>query len=233
MLNEKRKTIARTSLLLRSLPEEHVEPLLAMSIWKSYDRGETLFLHGETVWAIHIVIEGWVKLFRIAPNGGETVVSVFTRGESFGEAVAFRNNKYPVSAEAVTAAEVIQIPTGALRELMRRDLAVSESILASTFTHLHSLVSQLEQLKAQTGAQRVAEFLLHFCDLESGSSVVTLPYDKVLIAGRLGMKPESLSRAFAKLKPVGVRVLRNSAVIDDIERLREYSETDPAIAWAR
>ncbi|MFV0333310.1 MAG: Crp/Fnr family transcriptional regulator [Tropicimonas sp.] len=233
MLNEKRKTIARNSLLLRSFPEEHVDALLTMSVFKSHERGETLFLHGETARSIHIVIEGWVKLFRIAPNGGETVVSVFTRGESFGEAVAFRNNKYPVSAEAVTAAEVIQIPTGALRELMRRDLAVSESILASTFTHLHSLVSQLEQLKAQTGAQRVAEFLLHFCDAESGGSTVTLPYDKVLIAGRLGMKPESLSRAFAKLKPVGVQVFRNHAEIQDIDRLREYSETDPANAWSR
>ncbi|MDV7143266.1 Crp/Fnr family transcriptional regulator [Tropicimonas sp. TH_r6] len=204
---------------------------MAMSSWHSYDRGETLFLHGEVARSVHIVIEGWVKLFRVSSNGGEAVVSVFTKGESFGEAVAFRNNKYPVSAEAVTACELIQIPTSALMEMMRKDPEVGVSVLASTFTHLHSLVSQLEQLKARTGAQRVAEFLLEICEKESGRCVVTLPYDKVLIAGRLGMKPESLSRAFSKLKPVGVRIVRSEAVIDDIDRLRDFSESDPALSW--
>ncbi|PRY21856.1 CRP-like cAMP-binding protein [Aliiruegeria haliotis] len=231
MTNDKHKGIARESLLLKSLPAEYVDRLLAMSSWHSYDRGETLFLHGETARSIHIVISGWVKLFRVAPNGGETVVSVFTRGESFGEAVAFRSNKYPVSAEAVTACELIQIPTSALLETMRKDLDVSVSILASTFAHLHSLVDQLEQLKAQTGAQRVAEFLLEFCEGSADSCVVTLPYDKVLIAGRLGMKPESLSRAFAKLKPIGVTINRNSASIDSIEGLREFALSDPANSW--
>jgi CRP-like cAMP-binding protein len=41
------------------------------------------------------VAEGWVKLYRIAPSGAEAVVGVFTKGESFGEAVAFRHDTYP------------------------------------------------------------------------------------------------------------------------------------------
>ena len=61
--------------------------------------------------------------------------------------------------------------------------------------------------------------------------MVTLPYDKFLIAGRLGMKPESLSRSFSKLKTVGVRINRNHAEIDNIDRLRQFSETDPVEAW--
>ena len=205
--------------------------VLSKSSWREYDRGETLFLQGETAQAIHIVTEGWVKLYRIAPNGGEAVVNVFAKGESFGEAVAFRGHAYPVSAEAVTACEVMRIPSNAIVEAMRKDPEIAVSVLASTFAHLHSLVSQLEQLKAQTGPQRVAEFLLELCEHEEGSCVVTLPYDKFLIAGRLGMKPESLSRSFAKLKNAGVHIKRNHAAIDDIERLRDFSETDPVEAW--
>jgi CRP-like cAMP-binding protein len=92
-------------------------------------------------------------------------------------------------------------------------------------------VAQLEQLKAQTGAQRVAEFLLTLCQNSAGGCEVTLPYDKMLIAGRLGMKPESLSRAFSRLKAAGVSVSRNHAEIADIEALREYAETDRADSW--
>jgi len=55
---------------------------------------------------------------------------------------------------------------------------------------------------------------------------VTLPYDKNLIAGRLGMKPESLSRAFAKLRAQGVTVRQNHAAIADVERLQSYTLGD-------
>jgi hypothetical protein len=42
--------------------------------------------------------------------------------------------------------------------------------------------------------------------VEHGCCVIALPYDKNLIAARLGLKPESLSRAFANLRSVGVAV---------------------------
>ncbi len=233
LAHEAQKAIARQSLLLRSLPEQHVDTLLSHAIWRKYDRGETIFLQEEEAQAIHVVLSGWVKLFRMAPTGAEAVVSVFTRGESFGEAVALRNMPYPVSAEAVSSCEIMHVPSPIFISLMKEDPEIGISILAATFTHLHSLVAQLEQLKAQTGAQRVAEFLLNLCDCETGDCDVTLPYDKMLIAGRLGMKPESLSRAFSRLKTAGVTVKRNHAEISDIEVLRDYAESDPAENWSR
>lgn len=227
------KAIARNSVLVRSLPEDHIEPILSRGVFRAYERGETVFLQGERCPGIHVVLDGWIKLYRIAPNGSEAVVSVFAKGESIGEAVALRQRPYPVSAEAATACETMLIPADALIQLMRRDPEVACSILASTFNHLHSLVTQLEQLKAETGAQRVAQFLLGLCDGNCAECQVTLPYDKVLIAGRLGMKPESLSRAFSRLRKVGVTVSRNHADIADIPKLRSFVETDPADAWSR
>ena len=102
MPTDRQKKIAQNSLLLKSFPQQICDMVLSMSSWRTYDRGETLFLQGETAQAIHIVMDGWVKLYRIAPNGGEAVVNVFAKGESFGEAVTFRGLAYPVSAEAVT-----------------------------------------------------------------------------------------------------------------------------------
>ena len=116
---------------------------------------------------------------------------------------------------------------------MRSRPEVCTAILASTFKHLHALVGQIEQLTAQTGAQRVAEFLLELCPVPEGPCAVTLPYDKVLIAGRLGMKPESLSRAFARLRGTGVKITQNHAAISDVARLRAYVEEDRATAWSR
>jgi len=225
--------IARGSVLLRSLPDPVVDSLLSETQVRRFARGETVFLQGEAAHVIHLVIDGWVKLYRVSANGNEAVVNVFAKGHSFGEAVAFRHMPYPVSAEAVSDCTLLVLPARSLTAMLRKEPEMALSVIGATFQHLQELVGQVEQIKAQTGAQRVADFLARLCTQEQGSSVVALPYDKALIASRLGMKPESLSRAFAKLKPVGVHVTRDHARIDDIEALVDYAEQDPSEAWGK
>lgn len=220
-------------MLLSSAPEAVVAEVLAQARVRDFDRGATVFLQGERADAIFIVAEGWVKLYRIAPSGAEAVVAVYTRGASFGEAVAFRSDVYPVAAEAATDCRLIRIPAEVMLRQIEANPKVAVSILSATFAHLHALVGQIEALKAQTGAQRVAEFLLELASCRAGACEVTLPYDKVLMAGRLGMKPESLSRAFLRLKDHGVTIRQNLAVIEDVATLRDYVDEGPALAWSR
>lgn len=223
--------VARSSLLLSSAPPELGEELLARSSIVEVKRGSTIFVQDDPADAIYIVVQGWVKLYRIAPSGAEAVVGVFTRGHSFGEAVALRGGVYPVFAEAVTDCSLVRLDAKAFLALLKDSPEVAIAMLTATYAHLHRLVAQIEQLKAQTGPQRVAEFLLDLAESEIGACSVDLPYDKVLIAGRLGMKPESLSRAFVKLREKGVNVHQNSADIADVGTLRAYAERDRAEAW--
>ncbi|KAA8605081.1 cyclic nucleotide-binding protein [Salipiger aestuarii] len=227
------REIAEGSLLLSSLRRPVLDGLLGSARVRNVQRNGTIFLQGEQATAIFIVLEGWVKLYRIAPSGAEAVVGVFTRGRSFGEAVAFRNDTYPVSSQAVTDCRVLRIEAAQFLRLIEDTPGMATAILAATFTHLHALVAQVEGLKARTGAQRVAEFLLELTDCAEGACEVTLPYDKALIAGRLGMKPESLSRAFSKLRDHGVTIKQNRAAIRDVGILRDYAEDDPASPWVR
>lgn len=169
------QAVARSSLLLAGTSAEVAANVLAGARVKTFDRGATIFLQGERAAAIYIVAAGWVKLYRIAPNGAEAIVGVFTRGHSFGEAVAFRHDVYPVAAEAATDCELIRIEADALLRLIENNPRIAVSILTATFAHLHSLVAQVEQLKAQTGAQRVAEFLLELAGCQDGRCDVTLP----------------------------------------------------------
>lgn len=225
-MNIDQTKIARRSLLLSSAPEHVVDKVLRAARVRSYERGETIFLQGDQATAIYIVAAGWVKLYRVAPSGAEAVVGVFTKGRSFGEAVAFRTDVYPVAAEAVTDCSLIRIEADSLLRQIRESPEIAISILSATFVHLNGLVAQVEGLKAQTGAQRIAEFLLDLAPCSVGACEVTLPYDKVLIAGRLGMKPESLSRAFAKLRDHGVTVRQSLASISDVAVLRSFVEQD-------
>ncbi len=233
MLEERDARTARDAVLFASLPTELAETILARSSVRTFRRSSTIFLQGDTAENIFVVLDGWVKLFRITPTGAEAVVGVFTRGRSFGEAVAFDRADYPVTAEAVTDARLLIVSAKLLSSMMFERPEIALAIVSSTFRHLHGLVAQVEQLKAHTGAQRVAEFLLDLCTAETGSCTITLPYDKTLIAGRLGMQPQSLSRAFNRLEEQGVKISHNQATIHDVEKLREYMMEDRSAPWRK
>ena len=222
-MREEHRRVIRGSALLSGFPEPAFERVIARSIVAERRRGETVFLQNDPASRVVVVLEGWVKLYRVAPSGAEAVVAVFTRGGSFGEAVALRGAAYPVSAEAVTDALLLEVPSIELLATMRADPEAAISVLASTLVHLRALVDQVEQLKARTGAQRVAEFLLDLCPVREGACVVTLPHDKKLIAARLGIEPESLSRAWGRLADAGVTVRREHAAVADVRRLAEFA----------
>jgi CRP-like cAMP-binding protein len=220
--------IVRRINILHGLNPLMVERLIAPAMVMSLREGETLFRQGDPANAFFIVIEGWVKVYRITMSGEEAVIHLFSKGDSFAEAVAFTGQPYPATAETVTKSRVVRIPASHVIKCIRAMPDIALAMIASTSQHLHHLVLQVEQLKAQTGVQRVAEFLVSLAAVDHGRCTIALPYDKVLIAGRLGLKPESLSRAFAKLKPLGVEVHASHVLVHDIAKVRNYATSDRA-----
>ncbi len=214
--------------VFRGLKPETVEHIIAPASAVMLKAHECLFRQGEPATAFFIVIDGWVKLYRITPSGEETVIHTLTKGDSFAEAVAFTGSRYPATAEAVSDARVVRIPADHIVRCIRESPDIALAMIASTSQHLHHLVQQVEQLKAQSGVQRVAEFLASLAPVDHGSCVIALPYDKVLIAARLGLKPESLSRAFAKLRSIGVAVHASHVAVSDIGKLRQLAADERA-----
>jgi CRP-like cAMP-binding protein len=218
--------LVKGTALFSGLPDELFSTLLKAANVHHAKSGEVIFMQGDEATGYYIVLEGWIKLYRLNSSGNEAVVAVFTRGQSFAEAAVFSMKRYPVTAEAVATTRLLHVPRSVLLDSVRKDPEFAFAMLGSTAHHLQELIGQIEQLKTYTATQRVARFLASLCPVEEGACTIGLPYDKTLIAGRLGMKPESLSRAFARLRNLGVRVDHSAAAIACVERLRDYADED-------
>jgi CRP-like cAMP-binding protein len=221
----------RMAPLFAGLSERGLAELLDDAALLQFARDEILFAQGDAAAGFFVVLEGWVKLYRITTSGEQAVVGVFTRGESFGEAVCFSGADYPVTGQAVTESRLLMVSARGMAERIRRNPEIGLAMLASTSQHLHLLVRQIEELKAQTGAQRLAEFLLELTPIRRGPCTIVLPYEKALIAGRLGMKPESLSRAFQRLRHVGVRTEQSTAQVSDVAALAAFASEERATVF--
>ena len=219
----------RNSLVFAGLGSATLESLISGAAAGECNRGEMLFLQGEPADYFFVVLDGWIKVCRMTSAGEEAVVGVFTRGQTFAEAAAFTAGVFPASAEAVTEARVLRIPARHLSDKIMESPEIGLAMLASTSQHLHLLIRQVEQLKAHTGAQRVAEFLVSLAPADTnGPCVIALPYDKMLLAGKLGLKPESLSRAFQRLKHCGVTIERDKAIITDLSCVVDFMDQERA-----
>lgn len=218
--------IVRRINILRGLNPLVVERLIAPAAALELKERDIVFRQDDPATAFFIVVDGWVKLFRITMAGEEAVIHVFTKGDSFAEAVAFTGKLYPATAQAVSDARVVSIPAAHVVKCIRDAPDIALAMIASTQGHLHALVQQVEQLKAQTGVQRLAEFLVSLAPGQEGACTIALPYDKALIAGRLGLKPETLSRAFAKLRSIGVKVRSAQVTIGEVSKLRRFASDD-------
>jgi CRP-like cAMP-binding protein len=214
--------IIRSTALFRAMSQEAAQSLIGNQPVCVYRKGTVLFHQGEIAESFYVILEGWVKLYRITPEGSEAVVSVFHRGETFAEAAIFLGGRYPVCAEVVTPARLLKVEGKRLRDRIRAEPDLALSMLASFSHHLKSLVDQIEQIKLLSAQRLIADFLVKLCPVRQGACMIELPYEKALIAGRLGIKPESLSRALAKLRPMGVSVEGDHVSIAEVGDLARF-----------
>jgi CRP-like cAMP-binding protein len=217
-------TISKNSVLLRSMPDHAATALYDISVPKSLGTGEVLFREGDPALNVFIVLSGTFKLSRINRQGNEAVVAIQREGDSIATALAFSQNAYPVACTAVEDSRCLAISCEAIRNTLLGSKDTIGAVLAATYAHLHELVDQVAQLKASSALKRVARFLVGLCEVPQGTATFDLPYDKLVIAGVLGMTPETLSRSFARLGEFGITVDGPAVTISEVETVMRFLE---------
>ncbi len=208
------------SALFVGVPSEALEALLTDAMTRSYRRNTVLFLQAEPAEYFYVVFDGWVKIFRQAADGSESVMGVFGAGEVFAEAAIFASLVYPASCAIVDDARLLVIPRVPFLRAVEANPGFGLNMLAPMSMRLRYLVRQVEQRTNKSTTKRVAAFLARMSTEATGPVTLSLPVDKALIAGRLGMQPETFSRSLSKLKKMGVESVGHRITIEDIARLR-------------
>jgi len=193
---------------------------------KRLAKGEMLFQKGDPPRGFFVIVFGQVKLAFPSNLGNEKVVDILGPRQSFGEAVMFMDRPYPVFAESLSDTLLLHIARNAVFDLLEHDPSFSRRMLAGLSLRLHALVQDVESYSSRSSTQRVIGFLLQHCepgeDCE-GQKTIALPTSKQVIASRLNLTPETLSRIFHDLAEANLIAVRGKEItIHDMKRLREF-----------
>ena len=224
-----RQILVRLPLFVE-LTAQQIDSIAAGAREKRLAKGEMLFHKGDPARGFYVIIFGQVKLAFPSSQGNEKVINILGPQQSFGEAAMFMDRPYPVFAEALSDTLLLHINRNAVFELLEQDNSFARRMLAGLSARLRALVQDVESYSLRSTTQRVIGFLLKHVDGVPASTagnhqdiVIALPTSKQVIASRLSLTPETLSRVFHELSAHKlISVHGKQITVHDVERLRQH-----------
>ena len=183
-------------------------------------RGDLLARRGERLPGMFIVAYGLAKLAMRGKEGGERVLRLVGAGQTFGEATALLGLAARYEALALVDARLVVLPTASLFALVDREPRFGRALSRLLAERNFELLGEMEAATVQRSLQRLATYLGSLADyaVAAGGRAVQLPVSKTVVAARLGIKKETLSRLLRQLARDGIIAVSR----------REISILDPA-----
>lgn len=219
----------RAAPLLHDLGDVVIDHLAAISHIVNMPEDTEVCRQGETAGELFLVVSGQLATFSTAGNGTTAVVEVIRPGEAVGLATLLARLPRLLGVRTVTPSRLLSVEASGLLELVEQEPSLVAVLLRAEANEFRALVRQVCDLKLRTTAQRLGCYLLSLTSEErANTTALRLPFDKRLLAARLGCRQENLSRAFAALRGFGVETHGARVILHDIAKLTAYSEPDEA-----
>ncbi|MFP4682950.1 MAG: Crp/Fnr family transcriptional regulator [Ectothiorhodospira sp.] len=165
--------------------------------------GESLFAQGDPASHFFFVKSGAVKLYLLSREGDEKVVEVIQTGQLFAEAVLFMDEaRYPVNATPLIGTELVIFDNSCFLGLLEESPGLALKLLGALSRRIHDLLNHIDELTLHNATHRLVAYLLAHGGGQPGRVHLNAP--KQVIASRLSMKPETLSRILARLRDRGL-----------------------------
>ena len=211
--------------LFSELSSDYVTALAEVSHARVYEPGEVLFHGGANADGLHIIVDGRVKVCRYGADGREQVLHIFEGGEPCGEVAVFEGRVFPATAEAIAPSRSLFILRDDFLGIARKRPELLLGMLAVLSRRLRRFVDMIDDLSLKEVSTRLAGHLLQLSAASVKKNVVELGTSKVMLASRLGVVAETLSRTLARMQSKGIiQVEGRRVMLKDIETLERLAK---------
>lgn len=214
--------------LLDDLPKPVRDRLIRASHVQRFAPRAVLFGDGEMPSYLHVILSGIVDL-SCSYKGNEFTALMMAAGDVFMPAAALYSEPYLISGHALTASRILMIDAEVARQeaLQCTELALALArVMAGQWRVALKIILDL---KCRSPSQRLAAFLLRLHDEanRSQSQPAEVPFSKRQLASRIGMQPETLSRALQTLVANGLYLRGRQIIVTNRTAIDAFCGPDP------
>jgi CRP/FNR family transcriptional regulator len=199
----------------RVLEYDRQRELFELGVQQTWKRRQFLFRAGDPVRAVFKIISGMVAVSKPLADGRRQVLDFFLPGELCGYLQV--DGRYAFDGTAIT-----EVRTCSFNRRRFDAFAVAHQDVATVIKEtlegkLHHVSHHMAVVGQLTSTERVANFLGHLSIAYSEHAMQTrpllLPMSRADIADYLGLRLETVSRAFSKLRKKGLLEFEEDRII--------------------
>jgi len=201
--------------LFRDLTKEEFSEIVEQTSVCNLNMDDMLFRQQDPAKDFFVLVTGKIKLSLLSFEGTEKVVDIINPGVSFAEAVIFSGIPgYPVNATALAKSQVLRVNANAYMETLESSPKTCFKVMATLSLRLHNLIGEIDRLSLHNATYRLISFLLEGVPSEMNErSVVNLSIPKHVVASRISVTPETLSRTLKRLCQDGLLEVQDSHIV--------------------
>jgi CRP/FNR family transcriptional regulator len=213
--------IASVLPILQGADSRFVNEFQKAAFMANIPAGRDVFLEGDRIEAIALLLTGVVRVYKIGGSGREITLYRFGNGQScILTANAILNQKtFPAVATVEEDAEAVMIPAETFRDWVRKYDIWREFVFDLLSQRLSRVMEIVDEVVFRRMDARLASFLLGRSEVRNPMRITHQE-----IASELGSSREVISRLLEELSQRGlVRVSRGEIEILDSDGLRSLS----------
>jgi CRP-like cAMP-binding protein len=206
---------------------EERERLAGTAVMQHVSRKEILYFPTEPSDSIYILKEGKVKIYRLAPDGKEIILSIVNPGELFGELGIAGQQEREEVAEVLEDAVVCRIALKDVKQLMESMPSLTIEILTRLGSRVKKVQTRLESLICKSVEQRIRSLIKEMAHDygrviagDPGQIEIKLGLTHADIANLTGTSRQSVTSVLGALEKQGlIKHDRRRIYIKDLSRL--------------
>ena len=211
--------------IFNQMPNHHIKQIIDLGEIYQLPKNKLIVAENNFPTHFHVVLMGWVKIFKQLPNKKKAILHMLSYGETIMDSCIFSNTCLKASAKSTTDVLLFSIPVSVLRSYISQNNQFMLNILSNLANKTLSLGHELEQHKTQSVDSRIGYFLLNLMNQKKWlSTTINLPYSKSIIASQLGMRREVFSRSLGSLSAIGFTIQNKNVTLPDKFALCQYCD---------
>ena len=196
-----------------SLPHATQKPLedplahLPCSSILEYRRGQMIYDQQQPSTAIYLVIDGKVKVSRLADDGHQVVVDIYQPDEFFGESAFLNLPNRPEQATALENTKLMTWTASEIEDIITKRPRLAVALLQILVQRTIDFTHRIESLSVDNIARRLARSLIRFSErlgvAEEDGAVRMTPFTHELLSQYVGTSREIVTHYMNQFRRQG------------------------------
>nr|MBO2470313.1 Crp/Fnr family transcriptional regulator [Bacillota bacterium] len=194
--------------VFRALPKQQVQEIMAYAFFRTYHRGQILFMEGDPRDRIYFLLKGYVRLVSTNDDGSSQLFLYLKPYSMFPYVGLFQDKQYRFSAETVTDVELIYLPMDKFERIIQDHPAALIQLIRIMGDKMHEheiRIQKLIQVHATDRVRQLISLLIKDLGEKMGASTIRIPCPLTTtdLARMAGTSRETVSHALQEYKAAG------------------------------